>query len=96
MIHEITITTESPERVKPLLRNAIQSELAVLELGIARTRERLTGFEKQYGMSTAEFERRFDGQDLKESVDFIDWSGEIKMLHLLEDKHSALAGVQIV
>lgn len=95
MIHEITITTESPERVKPLLKNAIQNELTVLELGIARTQERLAAFEKQYGMSTAEFERRFDGQDLKETVDFIDWSGEIKMLRLLEDKHNALAGVRI-
>ncbi len=95
MIQQITLTTESPERVKPLLETAIQNELRLLEHGIARTRERLAAFEQQFGIATEEFERRFDGKDLKETLDFLDWWGEIKMLRLLEDKRRALAGVRI-
>ena len=94
-MQQVTLTTESPEKVKPLLQTAIQNELKLLEHGIARTHERLAAFEKQFGMTTTEFERRFDGKDLKETLDFLDWWGEIKMLRLLEDKHRALAGVRI-
>lgn len=95
MIQEIKIKTESPEEIKPLLRDAIQNELKLLEHGIARTRQRLAAFEQQHGMTSEEFGRRFDGHDLKETLDFLDWSGEIKMLRLLEDKHRALAGAEI-
>jgi hypothetical protein len=95
MIQQVTITTESPEKVKPLLETAIQNELKLLEHGIARTRERLAAFESRFAMTTGEFERRFDGKDLKETLDFLDWWGEIKMLRLLEDKHRALAGARI-
>ncbi|MBI5650990.1 MAG: hypothetical protein HZC40_11195 [Chloroflexi bacterium] len=95
MIQQVMVTSEAPVSIKPLLQAAIQNELYVLEHGIARTRERIAAFEKQYGMSTDTFARRFNGQDLKETLDFIDWSGEIKTLRLLEDKHRALAGARV-
>ncbi len=96
MIQQITITTESPERVKPLLRAAIQNELKLLEHGITRTRERLVAFEQQYGMTTEQFERRFNGQALQETLDFLDWFGEIKMLRLLEEQRHALAEIKSI
>lgn len=95
MIQQVTITAESAESIKPLVESAIQERLRTLAFGISRTRERLAAFEKQYGMSTEEFARRFDGKDLKETLDFLDWWGEIKMLRLLEDKHRALAGARV-
>jgi hypothetical protein len=95
MIQQVTITTESAESIKPLVESAIQERLKTLAFGINRTRERLAAFEKQYGMTTEEFARRFDGKDLRETLDFLDWWGEIKMLRLLEGKHRALAGAQI-
>ncbi|MBM3127645.1 MAG: hypothetical protein FJ009_03315 [Chloroflexi bacterium] len=94
MIQQVTITTESAESIKPLVESAIQERLKTLAFGITRTRERLTAFEKQYGMTTDDFARRFDGKDLKETLDFLDWWGEIKMLRLLEDKHRALIVVE--
>ena len=95
MIQQITLKTESEVSLKPLVQSAIQGKLQILTIGINRTRERLAAFEKQYGIMTEEFERRFDGKDLKETLDFIDWSGEIEMLRLLDGKYRALAGVQI-
>lgn len=68
----------------------------MLELGIARTQRRLADFEKQFGMTTAEFTRRFDGRDLQETLEFIEWSGEIKMLELLEQKYRTLQGARVL
>ncbi len=95
MVQQVTITAESPVSLKPLVEGAIEGELQILEFGIARTRERLAAFERQFGMTTEEFQRRFNGTDLKETLDFIDWSGEIKMLALLESKYETLRGAKI-
>jgi len=77
------------------LEAAIRSELKTLAHGLNRTRERLTGFEKQYGFSTDEFKRRFASRELGETLDFLEWWGETKMLTALEERKRALEGVQI-
>jgi hypothetical protein len=66
-----------------------------LQHGINRTREHLAAFEKQFGMTSEEFERRFDGNDLQETLDFLDWWMELEALHLLEDKSQALQGARL-
>ena len=95
MIQQVTITSESSVSLKPLIEGAIRAELKMLDLGIARTKRRLTEFEKQFGMTTAEFARRFDGRNLQETLEFIEWSGEIKMLELLEQKYRTLQGARV-
>ena len=90
MFQHITITAETPIDIRPLIRAAIQGKLKVLAQGINRTRERLAEFEKQYGMSSAEFERRLAIREWGDSLDFTEWQGEIKTLRLLEEQQHAL------
>lgn len=91
----ITIQTSDARWLKPLLDGAIQSQLDDLERGIQMTRARLETFEKQYGLSTAEFLRRFTPDDLGETLDFIEWYGETKMLALLEEKKAVFKEAQV-
>jgi hypothetical protein len=95
MLQQITIQTSNAKRLKPLIKSAIQSQLDDVEHGIKLTHERLETFEKQYNMSTAEFLRRFKPGDLEETLDFIDWQGETKMLALLEEKKAAYKEAQV-
>jgi hypothetical protein len=95
MLQQITIQTSDARRLKPLIRGAIQGQLDEIEHGIQLTCARLQAFEKQYSMSTGEFLRRFKPGDLEETLDFIDWQGETKMLALLEEKKSALQEAQV-
>jgi len=95
MLQQITIQTPDAKRLKPLIKSAIRSQLADTERGIQRTRERLVVFEKQYNLSTAEFERRFHPGDLEETLDFIEWEGEIETLRLLEEKKSIIESAHI-
>lgn len=67
----------------------------MLELGLERTRQRLQAFEERYSMTSEEFQRRFDAGEVTESLDFIEWAGEIKTYHLLEAHRRALEGVQL-
>jgi hypothetical protein len=90
MLGQVTIKTESPSVLKPLLRVALENETKILAHGIKRTRERLAAFEKQYGMSSGEFESRFEAGEIKETLDFIDWLMEVQALRSLDEQYQAL------
>ena len=90
MLQQITIQTTDAERLKPLIQSAIRNQLEDVEHGIQLTNQRLAEFEKKYNMSTTEFERRFHPGDLEETLEFIEWEGEIEALHLLEEKKSVI------
>ena len=90
MSQQITITSDASTPIKPLIESAVQAELRMLRLGLQRTSERLRGFEQQYGLSSEEFERRFQALELGEHLDFIEWAGEIKTYRLLEAQGEAL------
>jgi hypothetical protein len=95
MVSQVTVITESPGILRPLLKTALRKEVGVVMQGIKRTEERLRTFERQYGMTTAEFERRFGAAELDETLDFIDWLGEIKMLQVLTDQKQALDSARV-
>lgn len=95
MLQQVTITSDTRTSLIPLLRSAIRSELRLLAYGIARTRERLTQFEHDHGMATAEFERRLAEGAVDESLEFIEWQGEIKTLRCLENQQQALERAEV-
>ena len=89
-MQQITISTDSPTALKPLLASAIQTELRLLKVGIERTRERLTAFEREHGLSSEEFETLLHSGAIQEDLDFIEWSGEIETLRRLQNKYDTL------
>jgi type II secretory pathway predicted ATPase ExeA len=95
MLQQIVIKTQNSETMRPLLRSALQRELKLLEQGLRRTHTHLVAFEKQYNMSTDEFLRRFNKDDLGETLDFIDWYGETKMMASLREQKKAIEGTVV-
>lgn len=95
MLQQITIQTPDASQFESILRSALGREVHLVEYAILRTWERLREFEKQYGMSTTEFERRFTPDDLGETLDFIEWDGEVKTLRLLEEKQKMIKAARI-
>ncbi len=92
---QIIITAETAVALRPLVESAIQNELKSLKFGIQRTQERLRLFEEAYHLSTQAFEEKFQHGALAESLDFIEWFGEIKTLHLLRSQEDALRKAQL-
>ena len=95
MLQQVTIKTTSRATLKPLLESAIENEVKLLSLGLDRTRKRLAEFERQFDMTSAEFERRLNALELAETVEFTDWRMEIGMLRLLERQYQALQEAQV-
>lgn len=95
MAQHVTVTTDAQVALKPLIESALRSELRIVELSVQRTSQRLRAFEAQYGMTSEEFEQRLNDRALPESLDFIEWAGEIKTYRLLDARRQALQGVQL-
>jgi hypothetical protein len=90
MRQQVIVTTDAPAALKPLLASAIQAELRLLELSLARITERLQAFEKQYGLTSEEFAQGFAAGEIGESLDYIEWAGEIETYRRLEGQWQAL------
>ncbi len=95
MLEQVMVMTESPAILKPLLKAALQNEARLLAHGIKRTKEQLRTFEKQFGMSSDEFVRRYEAGEIKETLDLVDWWGEIQMLRVLKEQQLALQGARV-
>ncbi len=85
-MEKIIIKTANPDMLGSLVKGIIRRELDDVEGGIELTRARLHSFEMRYNITTTEFLHRFTRDNLGETLDFIEWDGEVKTLELLEEK----------
>ncbi len=96
MIQEVTVTSETEVDLKPLLQSAVRTEVRMLELELNRTRRLLQSFEQEHGMTTEEFERRFESGELERTPQFIEWSIEFRTHRRLEVQQQTLQNVRII
>ena len=90
MLQQVTIHTNDAKRLKPLLETAIQREAKLLEHAIQHTQQALEVYETRYGMTTAEFERKFRAKEIEETLDYLDWWMEVEALNHLEAQRQSL------
>lgn len=91
---ELILVSPRQRLLRPLVEAALQNELRLLEAGIRRTQQRLSAFETRYGLSTAEFLRRYENDELQETLDLAEWAGEYRMLERLQSKATTLREIQ--
>ncbi len=95
---ELKIICEYPDSVKQFIEEALSKRIASLSDGIQRTEERLREFEAKYQLSTEEFLRRFENDELQHRLDmeFDEWIGESRMLKGLQEDVDSFRGIKFV
>jgi hypothetical protein len=73
---------------------ALANELRLLETGIRQTEERLKEFEKKYQMLTEDFLSRYENDEFEETMDFVEWIGESRLLKCLREKAETIRDIQ--
>jgi len=91
---ELTLISAHKHPLKPLVQAALENELRLMEAGIRRTEKRLIQFETKYHLSTAEFIRKYENDEINETLEFAEWVGEQRMLIRLLEKKETLRGVR--
>ncbi len=90
----LTLTSPHQRPLRPLVEAAIQNELRLLEAGIRRTEERLRAFEAKHDLSWQEFLRRYEDDELPETLDYAEWIGEHRLLERLREKAETLEAIR--
>ncbi len=70
-----------------LVRSAVKSEIARLELALKIARKRLTPFEQKYGVTSKYFISEMAAEDLDGGDgEYVQWAGEYKLMQKLQEK----------
>jgi hypothetical protein len=91
---ELTLTSKDSGSLKPLIEGAISEALRNTEAGIQLTEQRLQEFEHKYQLSTQEFLKRYENDELSETLDLDEWVGESRILQRLQEKVERLRGIE--
>lgn len=91
---ELVLVSKRQGSLRPLVEAALTNELRLIEAGIARTERSMRDFEARYGLLTADFIRRYENDELEETLEYDEWVGEHRMLIRLKEKAETLRGIQ--
>ena len=91
---ELTLISPHHRPLQPLVESALRNELRFLEANIRRTGQKLQELERRHGLSTAEFIRRYEADELAETLEFAEWIGEHRLLERLREKADILREIQ--
>jgi hypothetical protein len=92
----VTISSQRTRTIKPLIEAALHHELDRIQLGIRQSEQRIQAFEQQYGMPSVEFLRQHQHDELPETLESIDWIGELQLLTRLREKETTLRELRFV
>lgn len=90
-IHLIERLSTNTAATSLLLDKVIEHLLDHDRRKLADFREKLAAFEARHGMTTAEFQHRFDSGELGDAPEWFDWDGYATLAASLEEK---LAGLE--
>lgn len=85
-IHLIEQLSSNPTATNLLLDKVIECLVDSDRRKLEGFREKLAAFERQHGMSTAQFQQRFDSGELGDAPDWFDWDGYAALAASLESK----------
>lgn len=91
---ELVLISPHQRQLKPLVEAALHNELRLLEVGIHRAEHKLQEFETRYGLPWTEFIRRYEQDELEETLEFAEWIGEYRLLERLREKANVLREIR--
>ena len=91
---DLRLISDSDRRLKPLVVAALENEMRLLMAGIRRTELNIEGFEKKFNLSTQEFLRRYENNEIDETLNFDEWIGEHQLLERLREKVATIRSIR--
>ncbi|MEE4358846.1 MAG: hypothetical protein V2I97_20415 [Desulfococcaceae bacterium] len=87
-MNTLKLISSGQHNLKNIVETALQNEEKRMEAGIRKTRKRLDVFESKYQQSTADFINDYENDRLEETMDFMEWVGEFRMMNRLLEKRA--------
>lgn len=91
----IYLDTQKYSDTQQLIKSAIDSEIARLELALSQAQERLRHFEDKYNIKSEQFIATMSAEDLEGHDDeYVQWAGEYRLWQRLHEKLNRLRGIE--
>ena len=88
-------TTEQPQEIIDLLKSAVSSKIARIQLSIDLTQQKLSAFEKRYNVPSEHFFEKMAAEDLDGGdMEYVEWAGEYQILQRLEKQLKQLQKIE--
>jgi hypothetical protein len=85
---------QESREVLQLVRSAVESEIAKLELALNMGIKRLAPFEEKYGVTSEYFITDMTAEDLEGGdEEYVHWAGEYELMQRLQDKLQKLQAI---
>jgi hypothetical protein len=93
---EVILKSPREKAIEPLVVAALEAEKNEILTAIAKTKQKLSIFEKKFDLSTTDFTAR-GHQEIPQisEMDAIEWLGEHETLKKLQEKLSRLQEIQV-
>jgi hypothetical protein len=92
---QLIVKSKNGKDIKVLIKSAVENELRIIGFGIAKTQRKLEELEKETGMNSKDFYRRFQEGSLGDDIRFIRWAGECETLERLKDDYRHLQELEL-
>jgi hypothetical protein len=92
-MHELKLVSKGEHLLRPIVEAALENELRLIETGIRQTEQHLKKFEEKYQLNTQSFVTDYENDQFEESLDFIEWIGEFRLLKRLIEKADTLRSI---
>jgi len=83
---------QTSELMDRTLDKLLTYEAAASQTQLGQLQRDLATFEKQYGLSSAEFYRRFQAGQTDDRMDYVEWASLVQMVHNLQERLRLLTG----
>jgi hypothetical protein len=91
---ELKLISKSKHQLKPIVEAALTNELRLIEAGIRKTERALKKYEDKYRVKTKDFINDYEKDKLEETMDFMEWIGEFRLLERLHEKADTLRSIR--
>jgi hypothetical protein len=91
---DLRLVTTRKYELRPLVEAALANELRLTEAGIRATEQRIVNFERKYQLGSQDFIRRYENDEMEETLDLDEWIGEFRLLERLREKAYTLKDIQ--
>jgi len=85
-MEEVSLIDPQPAATTNLPDKVIEPQVESDRSKLAGFRAKLAEFEQRHGMTTVEFQARFDAGDMGDAPEWFDWDGYATLATSLEDK----------
>ncbi len=92
-MNKLKLVSKAEHVLKPIVEAALENELRLIEAGIRQTEQNLKKFEEKYQLNTRDFITDYENDRFEESMEFIEWIGEYKLLKRLLEKADTLRSI---